>query len=34
MTLIQNINLSKYENHLGRKHQMIRFVWDSLANIK
>lgn len=23
----QKIDLSKYENHLGRKHQMIRLVW-------
>lgn len=23
----QKIDLSKYENHLGRKHQMIRFIW-------
>lgn len=22
------IDLSKYENHLGRKHQMIRLVWS------
>lgn len=27
MELNQNIDLSKYENHLGRKHQMIRLVW-------
>lgn len=24
---VNKIDLSKYENHLGRKHQMIRFVW-------
>lgn len=29
---VNKIDLSKYENHLGRKHQMIRLVWDSLAN--
>lgn len=23
----QKIDLSKYENHLGRKHQVIRLVW-------
>lgn len=23
----QKIDLSKYENNLGRKHQMIRFIW-------
>ncbi len=22
------IDLSKYENHLGRKHQLIRFLWS------
>ena len=22
------IDLSKYENALGRKHQMIRFIWN------
>lgn len=27
MELNQKINLSKYENHLGRKHQMIRLIW-------
>jgi len=21
------VDLSKYENHLGRKHQVIRFIW-------
>ena len=24
---VNKIDLSKYENHLGRKHQMIRLVW-------
>lgn len=24
----QKIDLSKYENHLGRKHQVIRLVWS------
>ena len=24
----QKIDLSKYENHLGRKHQVIRLVWN------
>lgn len=27
MKQYQKIDLSKYENHLGRKHQMIRLVW-------
>lgn len=27
MEQIQKIDLSKYENHLGRKHQVIRLVW-------
>ena len=27
MELNQKINLSKYEIHLGRKHQMIRLIW-------
>ena len=24
---VNKIDLSKYENHLGRKHQMIRLIW-------
>lgn len=26
----KKIDLSKYENHLGKKHQLIRFVWGIL----